>query len=326
MGLKEIAKFTGYSVSTVSRVLNSKTKCASTKTEAEIWAAAQQLHYNRNNEAANLRRGRPYRSKVVHRIGIVMARGLESMDDEFYFQIEKGVKSAVLRAGHQLGETFMLQNILENPKCLSDIDGLVLLGKCKVHRLEILQSACKNLICTGLNPYYMDIDQLYCNGERIASSAVQYFIAKGHKKIGYVGECNGDVRYLGYQQALKDMGLDTDTPYVFEVPQTMEGGREAARQFLVSEDAPTAVFCVNDVSAIGFIDALRRLQPEAAIPEIMGVGDISTALSLNLTTTQVPLQEMGNMSARILLDRMSRGHSLPIKVEVPYKIIQRQTA
>lgn len=326
MGLKEIAQLTGYSVSTVSRVLNNKTKCASTKTETEIWAAAQKLHYNRNDEAANLRKGRSCRSKVVYRIGVVMARGLESLDDEFYFQIEKGIKSTVLRAGHQLGETFMLQSILDDPKCLSDIDGLILLGKCKVHYLEILQSACKNLICTGLNPYYMEIDQLYCNGERIARSAVQHFISRGHRKIGYVGECSGDVRYLGYQQSLKDVGLDVDAPHVFEVPQTTEGGREAARQFLVSEDSPTAIFCVNDVSAIGFIEALRQLRPGAAIPEIMGIGDISLALSAELTTAQVPLQEMGSMSARILLDRMRRGHSLPVKVEVPYKIIRRQTA
>ena len=58
----------------------------------------------------------------------------------------------------------------------------------------------------------------------------------------------------------------------------------------------------------------------------MGIGDISLALSAELTTAQVPLQEMGSMSARILLDRMRRGHSLPVKVEVPYKIIRRQTA
>ncbi len=326
MGLKEIAELTGYSISTVSRVLNSKTKCASKKTETEIWAAAQKLHYNRNNEAANLRRARSCRSKVIYRIGIVMARGIESLDDEFYFQIEKGIKSAVLRAGHQLGETFMLQTILDNPKCLADIDGLVLLGKCKVHYLESLQSVCNNLICVGLNPYYMEIDQIYCNGERIARSVVQYFISKGHKKIGYVGECNGDVRYLGYQQALKDAGLGVDTPYVFEVPQTMEGGREAARQFLVSEDFPTALFCVNDVSAIGFIETLRQLCPTAPIPKIMGVGDISSALSSELTTIQVPLQEMGKLSSRILLDRMHRRNSLLLKVEVPYKIVRRQTA
>lgn len=142
---------------------------------------------------------------------------------------------------------------------------------------------CKNLICTGLNPYYMDIDQLYCNGERIARSAVQHFISKGHRKIGYVGECSGDVRYLGYQQTLKDVGLDVDALYVFEVPQTMEGGREAARRFLISEDSPTAIFCVNDVSAIDFMETLQKLRPGGAIPEIMGVGDISSALSSDLT-------------------------------------------
>ena len=325
-GLKEIARLTGYSVSTVSRVLNGKQKCASVKAESEIWKAAQKLHYNRNYEAADLRAGKSCRSRVVYQIGTIMARGPESFDDEFYFQIENSIKATVLRAGHQLGETFMLRTVLDDPQCLSGIDGLVLLGKCKTHNLERIQFICKNLVCTGLNPYHMEIDQLYCNGERIARAAVQHFVLTGHKKIGYIGECSGDVRYLGYQQALTDAGLDTNTPYVFEVSQTMEGGREAARQYIISEDPPSAIFCVNDVCAIGFIEAFQQFKPDMSIPKIIGTGDISSASPLGLTTIQVPLQEMGSMAARLLLDRMARGHSIPVKIELPYKIICRETA
>lgn len=326
MSLKEIAQLTGYSVSTISRVLNGKQKCASAKVESEIWKAAQKLHYNRNYEAANLKTGKSNRGRVAYQIGIIMARGLESLDDDFYFQIENSAKTTVLRAGHRLGETFMLRAVLDNPQYLSDIDGLVLLGKCKAHNLELLQSICGNLVCTGLNPYHMEIDQLYCNGERIARAAVRYFVLKGYKKIGYIGECNGDVRYLGYQQALMDAGLDTSNPYVFEVSQTKEGGREAARQYIISEDPPTAIFCVNDVCAIGFIEAFRQFKPGEPLPKVIGAGDISSALPMGLTTIQVPLQEMGNMAARLLLDRLTRGHSIPVKIELPYKIICRQTA
>ena len=330
MGLKEIAEMTGYSVSTVSRVLNSRRKFASSATEKEIWAAAQKLHYQKNRAAASLKTGRSPEAAAGRswRIGIVMARGLESLEDEFYARIEESVRATVLREGHQLGETLMLRTALEEPRRLEGVDGLVLLGKCKVHNLTSLRAICKNLSCTGMNPYQLDIDQVYCNGEHIARTAVQHLLAQGHKKIGYVGECNGDVRYFGYRQAVKNVGLDMDTPYVFDVPQTAEAGREAARRFIVSEDRPTAVFCVNDVSAIGFIEALKRLRPDEPLPAVIGIDDITQAAMIEpaLSTIRLPLAEMGNISTRLLIDRIAGHHSIPMKVELPYKTVIRQSA
>ena len=330
MSLKEIAELTGYSVSTVSRVLNNRRKFASSDTEKEIWAAAQKLHYQKNRAAASLKTGHSPDSAASKswRIGIVMARGLESLEDEFYARIEESVRSTVLREGHQLAETLMLRTALEEPRRLQGVDGLVLLGKCKVHSLTSLRSICKHLSCTGMNPYQLDIDQVYCNGEHIARTAVQHLLAQGHKKIGYVGECNGDVRYFGYRQAMKSSGLDMDTPYVFDVPQTAEGGREAARRFIVSEDCPTAVFCVNDVSAIGFLEALKYLRPGEPLPAVMGIGDISRAAMMepSLSTIHLPLSEMGVISSRILIDRISGKHTIPLKIELPYKTVIRQSA
>lgn len=327
MSLKEIAELTGYSISTVSRVLNNKRKYASSDTEKEIWAAAQKLHYQKNQAAASLKTGRVPASGKSWCIGIVMARGLESLEDEFYARIEESVRSTVLREGHRLGETLMLRTALEEPQRLRGVDGLVLLGKCKVHSLTSLRAICKHISCTGMNPYQLDLDQVYCNGEHIARSAVQHLLARGHKKIGYVGECNGDVRYFGYRQAVKSGGLEMDTPYVFDVPQTAEGGREAARRFIVSEDCPSAVFCVNDVSAIGFLEALKHLRPDDALPAVIGIGDISRAamMSPSLSTVHLPLSEMGNLSARILIDRISGRHTIPLKIELPYKTVIRQS-
>ncbi len=325
MGLKEIAEVTGYSISTVSRVLNSRQKRTSTRTEKEIWAAAQKLHYVRNSAAVDLKKG-PGRPSRIFRIGIIMARGPESLEDEFYLQIESSAKAAVLRAGHQLGETFMLQEVLDHPRRLAEIDGLILLGKCAVRELSLIHSACKYLTCTGLNPYYLDLDQVYCNGELIARAAVRHFLSQGHMKIGYVGECN-DVRYFGYRQAVEGNELNIVSSYVFDVPQTEAGGRQAAEQYVLSQDPPTAMFCVNDVSAIGLMDTLKKLQPDRPLPAVMGIGDISAAVDQqpSLTTAQLPLAEMGNIAARTLLDRMTGKHAISMKIELPYKLIHRQS-
>ena len=106
------------------------------------------------------------------------------------------------------------------------------------------------------------------------------------------------------------------------------GGREAARRFIVSEDRPTAVFCVNDVSAIGFIEALKRLRPDEPLPAVIGIDDITQAAMIEpaLSTIRLPLAEMGNISTRLLIDRIAGHHSIPMKVELPYKTVIRQSA
>ena len=87
------------------------------------------------------------------------------------------------------------------------------------------------------------------------------------------------------------------------------------------------MFCVNDVSAIGFIEALKLLRPQQTLPAVIGIGDISKSLEIQpaLTTIHLPLWEMGNISARILLDSIEGLHSIPLKVDLPYKLVCRQS-
>lgn len=90
----------------------------------------------------------------------------------------------------------------------------------------------------------------------------------------------------------------------------------------------TAIFCANDNTAIGAIKALR--ERGYRIPEdisIIGVDDIETAqyLSPMLTTVHIPTEEMGRTAAKILIDRISGGHKLPMKIVLPFYIAKRDT-
>lgn len=326
MSMKEIAELTGFSISTVSRVLNKKNKCASSETEKKIWEAARKLHYTRNDAAVSLKTGYNVTDRR-YRISIVMARGLESLDDEFYQRIEESANATVLAAGHELGSRFMLRAVLDNPELLNDTNGIILIGKCRAANLISLRQICRYIACTGLNPYYADVDQVNCHGEHIAQEAVRYLLQKGHRKIGYLGECNGDVRYFGYRQAIKTGSIDVESPYVFDVSQTEIGGLEAARQYSRLSDTPTAIFCVNDVSAIGLIRGLQNLQPNKPLPAIISIGDVQEAENIHpsLTTVHLPLEEMGNIAAWVLMDRLRGGHSIPLKVELPYYIVSRES-
>lgn len=325
MTLKDIAAMTGYSVSTVSRVLSGKAKGRSDKVQREIWEAAVKTNYVKNTGAASLRSKESTVQKGM--IGVVFARGFESFDDEFYLQIEQSVHRVTLNHGYQIGETLILDDVLSHPELLSKYTGIVLIGKCAIYTLKRVIAACKNIVCTGLNPYFVEIDQVCCDGQDIAKAAVRHFILGGHKRIGYIGECSGDVRFLGYQQTMVEHDINFDTASIFDVPQTKEGGLQAAARFLQLTTRPTAIFCVNDVTAIGFLRGLRNAKAVRQ-PAIIGVGDIraSNYTIPTLSTIHLHLDEMGALSARMLIDRIERNHSISAKVILPFSLVIRESS
>ena len=90
----------------------------------------------------------------------------------------------------------------------------------------------------------------------------------------------------------------------------------------------TAIFCANDNTAIGAIKAIR--EKGYRIPEdisIIGVDDIETSqyISPMLTTVHIPMEEMGQLAAKILIDRINGGHRIPLKTLLPFYIAKRDT-
>ena len=90
----------------------------------------------------------------------------------------------------------------------------------------------------------------------------------------------------------------------------------------------TAFFCADDITAIGAMKAIK--EHGLRIPEdvsVASIDDIDTAqyLTPSLTTTHIPLDEMGQMAAKILIDRIEGGHSKHVKILFPYDIIERNS-
>ena len=90
----------------------------------------------------------------------------------------------------------------------------------------------------------------------------------------------------------------------------------------------SAIFCANDTTAIGVIHALK--EQNLRIPEdisVISVDDIETAqyLSPMLTTIHIPLEELGRVTARTLIDRINGGHRLPMRITLPFYIAKRDS-
>ncbi len=90
----------------------------------------------------------------------------------------------------------------------------------------------------------------------------------------------------------------------------------------------TAIFCSNDITAIGAMHAFQ--ESGFHIPgdiSVISIDDIDTAQYLTpmLSTIHIPTQEMGQMAAKILIDRIEGGHRLPIKMNLPFYLASRES-
>ncbi|MDD7218563.1 MAG: LacI family DNA-binding transcriptional regulator [Clostridia bacterium] len=335
MTLKEIAKEANVSVSTVSRVINQKnTKAASPEVQERIWDIVRKSGYTPNATARNLKMGqnRQIQDTVPKSIACIYARSNSSVSDPFFSQIAKAIEQEAFKSSYFIRHSFTAMDIA-NPDIAKQlaqfpVDGVVILGRYEKQLLNFFSQNYKNVIYTGLNPMGNKYDQVVCDGSEIAYTAISYLMELGHTRIGYIGEQNNEVRFTGYKEALAKLGLPFLQKNTVNVRLSSDGGYKGANTLIHNKADISAIFCANDTTAIGVIHALK--EKGFRIPEdisIISVDDIDTVqyLSPLLTTVHIPLEDLGKISAKVLIDRINGGHRLPMRILLPYYIAKRDS-
>jgi DNA-binding LacI/PurR family transcriptional regulator len=171
--------------------------------------------------------------------------------------------------------------------------------------------------------------------QRGGYEATSYLIARGHRRIGHI---SGDRRYstargrlAGYQRALADHGLPADDALIYGDDWAPAIARASVAHLLELEHPPTAIFAASDDLALNAIEALRahgRRVPEDVA--VVGFDDIQAASEHMppLTTMRIPLLEIGQRAADLLLDVVQAEHDdLGGRSEVlPVELLSRGTA
>jgi LacI family transcriptional regulator len=165
-----------------------------------------------------------------------------------------------------------------------------------------------------------------------AFKATEYLIKLGHQRIGFITGwmdlgCSRE-RLAGYKEALKAYHLPIDDNRIFKGDFHQSSGYEATRAFLNLSEPPTAIFASNDVMAMGVIEAARM--HGLKIPEdmsVLGFDDIPMAANLHpkLTTVHQPLEQMGHLAAKMLLDLIYELQEEPLHIELPTELIVRDS-
>lgn len=336
MTLKEIAAKANVSISTVSRVLNSPDNSFATEdVRNRIWDIAKQTDYTPNISAKRLRMGENGRNeKKTKTIICVFGRTKTPEDNPFYAQIARAIEQQALQLGYVTTSSFSIFNLndmnVRQKISSSEVDGVVVLGWLSKDLGVFIGKHFKNIVYIGINSVNEEWDQVICDGYQAATTALKYLIRIGHKHIGYIGEIKNEARYTAFKDTLLDAGLEFDHKCVSNCPLNSAGGYAGAQEILnKASKLPTAVFCVNDVTAIGAIKYFNEQGynvPKHISVVSMDNIDIAQYTTPMLTTINVPKEELGSIAVRVLIDRIEKGHKIPLKIILPSKLIVRDSA
>ncbi|MCU1233387.1 MAG: transcriptional regulator, LacI family [Candidatus Solibacter sp.] len=161
--------------------------------------------------------------------------------------------------------------------------------------------------------------------------AMRYLIRLGHRRIAYLGDRSGyqsdAERYQGYHQALREAGLPLEPSLTVHGDGKPEGAEAPAAELLALLQPPTAIFCYNDLSALG---AMRQVRKHGLrIPEdisVVGFDDLYISQYLNppLTTVRQPMRQMGRLAMETLL-LIFAGSDSGDAIRVPGELIVRES-
>lgn len=355
MSLKKIAELAGTSVSTVSRVLNNpEHTCNNRELYDRIWRIAGELNYTANHAARSLRMGEN-KNEEPFIVDVFLTRFHSLESDLFFGELFRIIREELLAVDCIFGELLTSLDIMnlgrdekeqkhvpykssqvflqENIQNLATFvkmkpnTGLIILGKCPEQLIPVLQARYENIVGIDRNPTSYLYDEVVCDGTVAAEMAIEYLISLGHRNIAYIGDCTYESRYIGYYQTLLKHKLPLNYGNIYPTGQTKEEGYQTMLSILNEEEQPSAIFCANDTTAIGVLEALKKRKQRSYMPSVVAIDniEISKHTTPMLTSIDIPKREMGHFAVEILLDRKRGYHKKNVRMELPCQLVERES-
>lgn len=305
--LRQIAEAAGVAVSTASRVLtrSRQGRPPSSARAERVLEAAARLNYEPDHHAASLR------TRRTHMIGVLVPH----LTDVVLSTIYEGVDSASSELGYQTVVANTLDKVEEQRRraelLLSRrVDGLVF-GDAHSDDPFLAELDARHVPFVLVSRSHPGFDSVTCDDLAGGRLVGNHLADLGHRRIGIVAgqayASTGRERASGCLEALSDRGIAVSRSMVVNSTFDVAGGREAALRLMQRKEPPTAIFAVNDSTAIGVMGALRDLGVAVGKEvAVVGFNDISIAgeMPVPLTTVRSPLVEMGRVAAQLLISRL----------------------
>ncbi|MCI8893806.1 MAG: LacI family transcriptional regulator [Lachnospiraceae bacterium] len=328
--IKDIARESGYSVSTVSRVLNNR-RDVSPDAKKKIEEIVAAHHFVPNNNARHMR-------QMVSRTIAVLVKGTSNL---LFASIVEEIQSIVEGTRYTLSVSYLDEeaNEVEQAQIVCrerNPMGILFLGG----NLEYFQEGfgevevpCVLVSNQGRNLPFSNLSSVSTDDRAAAGCAVDYLIGQGHRRIGIIG---GDLklsytsvqRFRGCMDSFRSHGVEFDEKRYFEKARfSYDSAYRAMKRLLGRCEELTAVFAMGDVMAIGAIRALRDLG--LMVPEdisVMGFDGITLAEYYNpkLATIQQQYQKLASRSLELLLKSIDLNTSAVHEI-VPFQLLEGES-
>lgn len=327
--IMDVAKKSGVSIATVSRVLN-RTGRYSDETSRRVLEVAREIGYTPNYMAKSLKR------KKTEQIALAVA----DMGNPVYVAMAKAVQQVVKEHGYRLvllSTEAMVSEEFGIIKSLSKqyVDGLIIspLLYSEEHRELIKEAKRPIVVITGAESD-PDIDSVLVDSSQGVRLAMEHLLAQGRSRIAFLNgrpdTVPGVARLNGYYASLIERGLPKDESLVFASDFTLAGGYQAALEIVQSGVEPDAIMCANDLMALGVIRCLR--EQRIRVPHdvaVVGMDDIEHGATSypSLTTVSLLAAERGRMAAELLLSRLTSDEpQKPRQLQVVPRLIVRESS
>ncbi|TOY85856.1 LacI family transcriptional regulator [Levilactobacillus brevis] len=324
--IRDLAEAAGVSVTTVSQILNGKGERFSIETRQRVHQLQEDLGYVPDFNARNLI------MKSAQTIGVLVP----NLGNPFFSMFIRGVQQTsrerhfiplIFGANHdeQL-ESYYLQELIKRA-----VDGLIIASA------SITGEAIDNILKKNGIPYLLidqnggpSVDRIRVDDEQGGQLAARHLLALGHQRIVVVmpkhPTQNLRIRLAGFKAQLVDQQIPLADSAVITSPMTKLGGYQATAAVLAQH--PTAVFAINDETALGLMRGLH--EQGVRVPDdisVLGYDDIDLDEYVvpKLTTIHQPVVTMGQQATELLINRVQNQRQPAQMVDLPVVLKQRES-
>jgi LacI family transcriptional regulator len=328
---RDVAREVGVSQPTVSRALAGD-RAISQQTRERVFAAAARLNY----ATKRVYRSKPLTNGRTRVVGVVVA----ALTNSYYTLLLDRLHHELAATGHSM---ILMIDENENSADLSKLqmlfdvtlDGILFTTATEdsAAAIRILHDQGVPVVLAVRSVSTNEVDVVESDNVMGAKEAILHLLELGHRRIGFIlGPNNTSTslqRFRGAGAALAENGLESDPSLCLWGPYSHETGYSGVLRLWNSDQRPTAIFCGNDVIALGVLDAARKHGIE--VPgklSVIGFDDIPSAgwSAIQLTTVRVGIGELALLAARRMVERIQSPSDPPGRRDVlPTSLIRRAT-
>jgi len=327
VNLKVLAEYLDLSPATISLVMNNApgAKSIAPATRERVLAAAKKLHYRPNSIARSLR------TRQTFTVGVIVPEFSEG----YFTMVMNGVEESLMQSGylhyvvtHQ-GRADLID---EYPRLLSErsVDGFILVNTSLNDPVDV------PVVAISGHRKMHNVTNIMLDHDRSATLTLKHLYDLGHRRIAFMkGQrhaLDSEYRWEGIQQIARKIGIAINPElcvFLEANSWSPELGYPFVRDLLAKTRDFTAIFCFNDIAALGAVRAIvdAGLSCPADI-SVVGFDDISSAMyyTPSLTTIRQPLRRMGEIAAQLLLRRIqSPKEAYPETIVFEPELMVRET-